>query len=75
MWNLIKNNTKELIYKAETNSQTLKTNLQLPKGTGKGGGKGWTGGLGVSYANYYVWNDWPTGTCYIIAQGTLFNIL
>ena len=27
-----KNDTNELIYKTETDSQTLKTNLRLPKG-------------------------------------------
>ena len=32
MWNLIlKNNTNELIYKTETNSQISKTNAWLPK--------------------------------------------
>ena len=31
MWNL-KNDTNELIYKTETDSQTSKTNLWLPKG-------------------------------------------
>ena len=36
MWNL-KNNTNELIYKTEIDSQTQKTNLQLPKGKGGGG--------------------------------------
>ena len=36
MWNL-KNNTNELIYKTETDSQTSKINLWLPKG--KGGGR------------------------------------
>ena len=30
MWNLIKNNTKELIYKTETNSQISKSVLGLP---------------------------------------------
>ena len=29
-----KNDTNELIYKTEIDSQTLKTNLQLPKGKG-----------------------------------------
>ena len=33
MWNL-KNDTNELIYKTETDSQTQKTNLWLPKGEG-----------------------------------------
>ena len=31
MWNLKKNDTNELIYKTETDSHTLKTNLWLPK--------------------------------------------
>ena len=33
MWNL-KNNTNESIYKIETDSQTQKTKLRLPKGKG-----------------------------------------
>ena len=33
MWNL-KHNTNECIYKTETDSQTSKTNLWLPKGNG-----------------------------------------
>ena len=40
MWNLKKNNTNELIYKTETDSQTSKTNLWLPKGKRGGGGVG-----------------------------------
>ena len=32
-WNK-KNNTDEAVYKAETDSQTQKTNLRLPKGKG-----------------------------------------
>ena len=32
MWNLKKNDTNEVIYKTETDSQTQKTNLRLPKG-------------------------------------------
>jgi len=42
MWNL-KKDTNELIYRKETDSQTLK-NLWLPKGTGSRGGRD---GLGV----------------------------
>ena len=35
-----KNDTNELIYKTEIDSQTLKTNLRLPKGKcGRGQGK------------------------------------
>ena len=42
----------ELICGTETDSQTLKTNLWLPKGTGVcvGGVWGWTGGVGLAYA-------------------------
>ena len=36
MWNL-QNDTNELIYKTEINSQTLETNLWLPRGKGLGG--------------------------------------
>ena len=35
MWNL-KYDTNELIYKTETDSQTEKANLRLPKGKGRG---------------------------------------
>ena len=35
IWNL--NDTNELIYKTETDSQTSKSNLRLPKGKVKGG--------------------------------------
>ena len=37
MWNLKKNDTNELIYKTEIDSQTLKTNSRLPKGKMWGG--------------------------------------
>ena len=33
MWNKKKKDTCEVIYKTETESQTSKTNLWLPKGT------------------------------------------
>jgi len=33
----LKNDTNELIYRREIDSQTQKTNFQLPKGKGKGG--------------------------------------
>jgi len=48
MWNL-KKGYNELIFRTETDSETLK-NLQLPKETrwqGVGWGKGGTGGLGM----------------------------
>ena len=34
------------------------------------GEEGWTGGLGLAYAHWGLWNDWPTATC-CRAQGTL----
>ena len=34
--------------------------------------EGWTGGLGLAYEHWSIWNDWPTGTC-CIAQRTLPN--
>ena len=50
MWNLKNNNnTNELVYKTEIESQNSKTNLWLEKGTC--GGKGQTGGLGLAYAH------------------------
>ena len=58
MWNpkrkkKVKN---ELIFRTEIDSQTLKTNLWLPKGTG--GDEGWIGDLGLACANCSIWNDW-----------------
>ena len=38
MWNL-KCNANESIYKIETDSETQRTNLQLPNGKGKGEGQ------------------------------------
>ena len=45
-----KKDTNVLICRTETDLQTLKTNLGLPKGTGVGG-EGWTGGLELAYAH------------------------
>ena len=41
-----KNDTNELIYKTETDPQTLKTSLWLPKGKG--------GDLGLTYTHYCI---------------------
>ena len=41
----LKYDTNELIYKAEVDSQTQKTNLWLPKGKGDGGGINWEFGI------------------------------
>ena len=43
MWNL-KYDTNELIYKTETDSQTQRTDLLLPRG--RGVGEGWIGSWG-----------------------------
>ena len=43
-----KKDTNELIYRIESDSQTLKTNLWLPKRTGSGaGGMHWGSGIGA----------------------------
>ena len=51
MWNR-KYDTNELIYETETDSQTQKTDLWLPRG--RGVGEGWSGSLGLADANYYI---------------------
>ena len=53
MWNL-KYGTNEPVYKTETDAQTQRTDLWLPRGTGEG--VGWTGSLGLVDANYYIQN-------------------
>ena len=64
---LKKKGTNELICRTEINSRTLK-NLWLPKGTGQGVGR--RDGLGVWdwHMHTVVWNDWPTGICYIARE-------
>ena len=53
MWNLKKKDTYELIYRTEIDSQTLKTNLWLPKGAGGGqGGMSWGFGTGICTLRY-----------------------
>ena len=53
MWNLQKKkerkkekDTNELVFRTETDSETLK-NLRLPKGTGGRGGMDWGFGIGL----------------------------
>ena len=43
-----KKGTNKSIFRTETDSQTLKTNLWSPKRTGVG--EGWAGGLGLAHA-------------------------
>ena len=49
-WNLIIYGTDEPIYRTEIDSQTWRTDFQLPRG---GGG---TGSLGLVAENYYISN-------------------
>ena len=51
MWNL-KYDTNELICETETDSQTQRIDLWLPRG--RGGGEGWIGSLGLADATYNV---------------------
>ena len=44
----LKYGTNELLYKTETDSQTQRTDLWLPRGRGR---EGWTGRLGLADAN------------------------
>ena len=53
MWNIIKNDTKELIYKTETNSQILKSNVWLTKGK-PWGEKDKLGGWVITYTLLYI---------------------
>ena len=53
MWNL-KYGTNELMYKRETDSQTQKTDLWLPRERGEG--MGGTGSLELVDENYYIQN-------------------
>ena len=50
MWSL-KYDTNELIYQTETDSQTYRTDLWLPRERESGR---WIGGLGLAEANYYI---------------------
>ena len=52
MWNQKKKDTNELIFRTETDSQTLK-NLWLPKGTDGGWGRmDWGFGIGICTLRY-----------------------
>ena len=53
IWN-IKYGTNELISKTETDSQTWRAELWLPRGDGEG--MGGTGSSGLVDANYYIWS-------------------
>ena len=48
----LKYDTSELSYKTETDSQTQRPDLWLPRGRGLR--EGWIGSLGLADANYYI---------------------
>ena len=53
MWNL-KYGTNEPTYTTRKDSQTYRTDLQLPRE--RGNKEGWTGGLGLVDTNYHIQN-------------------
>ena len=54
MWNL-KYGTDEPIYRIETDLQTWKTELRLPRESGEG--------VGLVDSNYYIQNGWAMESC------------
>ena len=54
MWNL-KCDTNELIYETETDSQTERTDLWLPRGRGSRGGMEWEFGISRCELLYIEW--------------------
>ena len=68
MESFFKKDTNELICRIKTDSQTLKTNLWLPKDGW--GGMDWGFGIGIDT----LWHTWLMETC-SIAQGVLSNSL
>ena len=48
----LKYSTNEPTYKIATDSQTWRTDFWMPRGMREG--EGWTGSLGLVYANYYI---------------------
>ena len=68
----LKYDANELIYEAETDSQTQKTNLWLPKGKGVEKGQIWN--LGFADSKLLCIEQINKRT-YCVAKGSLFNIL
>ena len=65
-----KKDKNELIYRRETDSQTLKTNLGLTKRTG--GTEGGIGGL--AYVHYCIWDDGQQGPAYSTGNSTRYSV-
>ena len=63
-WNL-EYNTNELIYKTETDSQTQRIDLWLPRR--KGVAEGWSGSLGLGDANSYI--EWVNNKVLLYSTG------
>ena len=60
------------LFAEQKDSQTLKTNLWLLKGTSEEEGE--TGALGLAFAHCGIWNSWLTGTC-CIAQEAQYSVI
>ena len=71
MW-ILNYGTHKPVYTTETDSQTGRIDLWLPRGREEG--VAWTGSLGLVDANYYTENGWAMRS-YCTAQGTLSSIL
>ena len=72
MWNLQRNDTNELIYKTETNSQTWRKNLGFPKG--KNGGEGIVREFRINIGTL-LYLKWITNKDLPLAQGTLLSVM
>ena len=70
----LKYDTNKPVHKIETDSQTQRIDLWLPKGGEVG--EGWIGSLGLADTNDYIQNGTTKSTrLYRTVQGTTFNIL
>ena len=71
MWNL-KYDTEECIYETQTDSQTQRTDLWLPKGEG---GEGWLVSLELADVNYYIQMDKQQVLLYRIGNATQYPVI
>ena len=75
MWNLKRNNTNELTYKIEKDSQTERINLwEFTVGGGEGWGKRIVREFGMGTYTLLCLK-WITSKNLCIAQGTLLNVM
>ena len=73
MWNLKKNDTNELIYKTEIESQMQKTNLWLPGGK-HGGGINWEIGIDI-YTLLYIKQITNKDLLYSTGNSTQYSVM